>query len=168
MQTDNINPALRRYRTVAGTAQLLWKEGGVKRFYRGFTPCLMVSQRVSCCRMCLCVCVRVCVCARARVCTCARCICLMCRKCGVREGGWESNTICTCACETVCVHAPRAHASACSRNALQPQHLHSQLCTHKHGILAIMHQCVRFQISAPQYAAGCSQRVPLHDQSLLA
>jgi solute carrier family 25 carnitine/acylcarnitine transporter 20/29 len=21
--------------------QLLWKEGGVKRFYRGFTPCLM-------------------------------------------------------------------------------------------------------------------------------
>jgi solute carrier family 25 carnitine/acylcarnitine transporter 20/29 len=21
--------------------QLLWQEGGVKRFYRGFTPCLM-------------------------------------------------------------------------------------------------------------------------------
>jgi len=41
MQTDSIIKAQRRYTDMVTTAKLLWAEGGVKRFYRGFTPCLI-------------------------------------------------------------------------------------------------------------------------------
>ncbi|KXZ45758.1 hypothetical protein GPECTOR_51g744 [Gonium pectorale] len=41
MQTDAINPAQRKYTDIRTTARLLWAEGGVKRFYKGFTPCLI-------------------------------------------------------------------------------------------------------------------------------
>ncbi|GIL50964.1 hypothetical protein Vafri_7041 [Volvox africanus] len=41
MQTDNINPALRKYKDVPTTVRLLWAEGGVRRFFKGFTPCLI-------------------------------------------------------------------------------------------------------------------------------
>lgn len=41
MMTDAINPADRKYPTMAKAARVLWAEGGLKRFYRGFSPCLM-------------------------------------------------------------------------------------------------------------------------------
>jgi len=41
MQTDSIIKSQRRYTDVVSTAKALWGEGGVKRFYRGFTPCLI-------------------------------------------------------------------------------------------------------------------------------
>ncbi|KAG2450018.1 hypothetical protein HYH02_000122 [Chlamydomonas schloesseri] len=41
MQTDSIDPAKRKYTSIPVTARLLWAEGGVKRFYKGFTPCLI-------------------------------------------------------------------------------------------------------------------------------
>ncbi len=31
----------RRRRARGACPQLLWQEGGIKRFYRGFTPCLV-------------------------------------------------------------------------------------------------------------------------------
>lgn len=43
MQTDSIFPDQRRYRTLPGTASLLWAEGGAGRFFLGFTPCLVRS-----------------------------------------------------------------------------------------------------------------------------
>lgn len=41
MQTDNIIKAQRKYTDIPTTAKLLWAEGGVRRFYKGFTPCLI-------------------------------------------------------------------------------------------------------------------------------
>ena len=41
MQTDTIVRGERKYRTMVQTAGALWKEGGVRRFYRGFAPCLI-------------------------------------------------------------------------------------------------------------------------------
>ncbi|GFR52096.1 hypothetical protein Agub_g14609 [Astrephomene gubernaculifera] len=41
MQTDAINPAQRRYPNVAATVSALWAEGGLRRFFKGFSPCLM-------------------------------------------------------------------------------------------------------------------------------
>ncbi|KAG1662642.1 hypothetical protein FOA52_009627 [Chlamydomonas sp. UWO 241] len=41
MQTDTIIRADRKYPSFMTTASKLWAEGGVKRFYKGFTPCIM-------------------------------------------------------------------------------------------------------------------------------
>lgn len=41
MMTDSIDPAQRRYPSIPSAARALWAEGGVARFYRGFSPCLM-------------------------------------------------------------------------------------------------------------------------------
>ena len=41
MMTDSINPAQRQYPTMISAAKKLWADGGVSRFYRGFSPCLM-------------------------------------------------------------------------------------------------------------------------------
>ena len=43
IQTDNIVKEQRKYKTVGQTAKLLWQEGGWRRFYKGFTPCLIRS-----------------------------------------------------------------------------------------------------------------------------
>eukprot|EP00798_Chlamydomonas_sp_ICE-L_P010018 gene10018-7905_t len=41
MQTDSIIKPDRRFSSVSATAKILWSEGGVKRFYKGFTPCII-------------------------------------------------------------------------------------------------------------------------------
>eukprot|EP00879_Flechtneria_rotunda_P027784 GHRR01029781.1.p1 GENE.GHRR01029781.1~~GHRR01029781.1.p1 ORF type:complete len:291 (+),score=65.51 GHRR01029781.1:890-1762(+) len=41
MQTDSIIKSKRRFPNMSTAAKLLWAEGGVKRFYKGFTPCLI-------------------------------------------------------------------------------------------------------------------------------
>lgn len=41
MQTDTIIRSQRKYADVATTVKLLWKEGGISRFYKGFTPCII-------------------------------------------------------------------------------------------------------------------------------
>ena len=41
MQTDSIIKSQRRFPDMAFAARTLWAEGGVKRFYRGFTPCII-------------------------------------------------------------------------------------------------------------------------------
>lgn len=41
MQTDTIIKSQRKYPDVLTTVKLLWAEGGVRRFYKGFTPCLI-------------------------------------------------------------------------------------------------------------------------------
>lgn len=41
MATDAIKKSERQYPTMAVTARKLWAEGGIKRFYRGFAPCLI-------------------------------------------------------------------------------------------------------------------------------
>jgi solute carrier family 25 (mitochondrial carnitine/acylcarnitine transporter), member 20/29 len=41
MMTDAIEPAKRQYPNMLATTKKLWAEGGVSRFYRGFSPCLM-------------------------------------------------------------------------------------------------------------------------------
>ena len=42
IQTDAIDPAARRYKGgLLGTGAQLWKEGGVKRFTAGLSPCLL-------------------------------------------------------------------------------------------------------------------------------
>lgn len=41
MMTDSIDPQQRRYPSIPAAARALWAEGGVSRFYRGFSPCLM-------------------------------------------------------------------------------------------------------------------------------
>ena len=43
MQTDAIEPAARKYRSVGQTAALLWAEGGARRFTAGIVPCLLRS-----------------------------------------------------------------------------------------------------------------------------
>ncbi|CAK0772247.1 hypothetical protein CVIRNUC_003943 [Coccomyxa viridis] len=41
MATDSIIVSERKYPTMAVTAQKLWAEGGVTRFFKGWTPCLL-------------------------------------------------------------------------------------------------------------------------------
>lgn len=41
MQADSVVRAERKYPGMVKTAQLLWAEGGLKRFYRGFSPCII-------------------------------------------------------------------------------------------------------------------------------
>ena len=41
MMTDAIDPVKRQYPTMVAAAKKLWAEGGLSRFYRGFSPCLM-------------------------------------------------------------------------------------------------------------------------------
>lgn len=41
MMTDSINPSQRAYPNMLSAARKLWSEGGLSRFYRGFSPCLM-------------------------------------------------------------------------------------------------------------------------------
>lgn len=41
MQTDSIIPSERKHPTMALAARNLWAEGGIRRFYKGFTPCLI-------------------------------------------------------------------------------------------------------------------------------
>lgn len=41
VQSDSIIPSKRAYAGPAAAARALWAEGGIKRFYRGFTPCLL-------------------------------------------------------------------------------------------------------------------------------
>lgn len=41
MMTDSIIPSERKYPNFVSTMKSLWSEGGVGRFYRGFTPCLL-------------------------------------------------------------------------------------------------------------------------------
>ena len=41
MQTDALIPAERKYRSLGHAASSLWAEGGVARFYKGVTPCLL-------------------------------------------------------------------------------------------------------------------------------
>ncbi|KAL6763619.1 mitochondrial carrier [Haematococcus lacustris] len=41
MQTDSIVRSERKYPDFITTAQKLWAEGGIKRFYKGFTPCII-------------------------------------------------------------------------------------------------------------------------------
>eukprot|EP00884_Botryococcus_braunii_P011458 jgi/Botrbrau1/20312/Bobra.0873s0001.1 len=41
IMTDSIIPAQRQYPGILVTAQKLWGQGGITRFYRGFTPCLL-------------------------------------------------------------------------------------------------------------------------------
>jgi solute carrier family 25 carnitine/acylcarnitine transporter 20/29 len=41
MMTDSIIPAERKYPTMLSSAKKLWAEGGLSRFYRGFSPCLL-------------------------------------------------------------------------------------------------------------------------------
>lgn len=40
-QTDNIIKSKRNYPTIAGAVKKLYADGGIKRFYRGFTPCII-------------------------------------------------------------------------------------------------------------------------------
>lgn len=41
LQTDAIDPSQRRYSNSLQAAQKLWAEGGIPRFYKGFTPCIL-------------------------------------------------------------------------------------------------------------------------------
>ncbi|GAX76347.1 hypothetical protein CEUSTIGMA_g3793.t1 [Chlamydomonas eustigma] len=41
MQTDTVLRSQRKYTDFLTTAKLLWAEGGIKRFYKGFTPCII-------------------------------------------------------------------------------------------------------------------------------
>lgn len=41
LMTDAIHPAERQYPNMATAVKKLWAEGGMSRFYRGFSPCLM-------------------------------------------------------------------------------------------------------------------------------
>eukprot|EP01025_Chloroclados_australasicus_P024118 TRINITY_DN2428_c0_g1_i5.p1 TRINITY_DN2428_c0_g1~~TRINITY_DN2428_c0_g1_i5.p1 ORF type:complete len:378 (-),score=16.30 TRINITY_DN2428_c0_g1_i5:430-1419(-) len=41
MMTDHIDPKQRKYPNMVSTFNQLWAEGGIKRFYRGFTPCII-------------------------------------------------------------------------------------------------------------------------------
>lgn len=44
MQTDNIMRSQRKYTDFITTTKLLWGEGGISRFYKGFTPCIIRSM----------------------------------------------------------------------------------------------------------------------------
>mmetsp|Transcript_18660 Transcript_18660/g.56392 ORF Transcript_18660/g.56392 Transcript_18660/m.56392 type:complete len:308 (+) Transcript_18660:164-1087(+) len=41
MQTDDINPAKRKFPTMASAAKQLYADGGIGRFYKGFTPAIL-------------------------------------------------------------------------------------------------------------------------------
>lgn len=41
MMTDSIIPSERKYPNMMDSAKKLWQEGGVSRFYKGFTPCIL-------------------------------------------------------------------------------------------------------------------------------
>jgi solute carrier family 25 (mitochondrial carnitine/acylcarnitine transporter), member 20/29 len=41
MMVDAVEKSKRQYPNMVSTAKSLWKEGGLARFYRGFSPCLM-------------------------------------------------------------------------------------------------------------------------------
>mmetsp|Transcript_10883 Transcript_10883/g.32355 ORF Transcript_10883/g.32355 Transcript_10883/m.32355 type:complete len:130 (-) Transcript_10883:105-494(-) len=41
MMTDSMVKSERRYPTVALAARTLWAEGGVRRYYHGFLPCIL-------------------------------------------------------------------------------------------------------------------------------
>lgn len=41
MQTDSITKSEKKYPDMVTTAKKLWAEGGVRRFYKGFAPCLI-------------------------------------------------------------------------------------------------------------------------------
>jgi solute carrier family 25 carnitine/acylcarnitine transporter 20/29 len=41
MQTDDIRKPQRKFPTMASAAQQLWAEGGLRRFYKGFTPAII-------------------------------------------------------------------------------------------------------------------------------
>ena len=41
VQSDSIKTAEKKYAGPLSAAGALWREGGVARFYRGFTPCLL-------------------------------------------------------------------------------------------------------------------------------
>lgn len=41
MMTDSIIPSERKYPNMISAAKTLWQEGGISRFYRGFSPCLL-------------------------------------------------------------------------------------------------------------------------------
>ena len=43
MQSDDIFPEQRRYRSTRDCIRQLWEEGGWRRFYRGLAPCLIRS-----------------------------------------------------------------------------------------------------------------------------
>lgn len=43
MQTDAVDPAKRRYKSVADCARKLYAQGGARRFTVGLTPCLLRS-----------------------------------------------------------------------------------------------------------------------------
>eukprot|EP01121_Diplochlamys_sp_Union-15-3_P006345 TRINITY_DN16838_c0_g1_i1.p1 TRINITY_DN16838_c0_g1~~TRINITY_DN16838_c0_g1_i1.p1 ORF type:complete len:252 (+),score=31.44 TRINITY_DN16838_c0_g1_i1:166-921(+) len=43
MQADSPDKTTRKYRSIPDCAKKLWNEGGIRRFYRGFTPCMMRS-----------------------------------------------------------------------------------------------------------------------------
>lgn len=43
IQTDSIHKSERKYKGTLNTIKQLWNEGGIKRFYRGYSPCLMRS-----------------------------------------------------------------------------------------------------------------------------
>jgi solute carrier family 25 carnitine/acylcarnitine transporter 20/29 len=40
MMTDSIIPTERKYPNTIVAAKKLWHEGGLTRFYKGFTPCI--------------------------------------------------------------------------------------------------------------------------------
>ncbi len=48
IQGDNLDPSQRRYRGVLDCARKLYADGGAKRFYRGFTPCMMRAVPGNC------------------------------------------------------------------------------------------------------------------------
>jgi solute carrier family 25 carnitine/acylcarnitine transporter 20/29 len=41
MMTDSIIPSERKYPSALSAMKSLWREGGVSRFYKGFSPCLL-------------------------------------------------------------------------------------------------------------------------------
>jgi len=41
MMTDSMDPAKRKFPSIARTVSTLYAEGGVRRFYTGLTPCLI-------------------------------------------------------------------------------------------------------------------------------
>ena len=44
MQSDELDPSKRKYKNMIDCAKKLYfNEGGIKRYFRGFTPCLMRS-----------------------------------------------------------------------------------------------------------------------------
>jgi len=44
MQSDELEPSQRKFRNIVDCARKLYRdEGGWKRFYRGFTPCMLRS-----------------------------------------------------------------------------------------------------------------------------